>query len=288
MASYSGEPAPSVGGAKAFSWPVPAPTPQGYEQEDDPFLAVPSRVKSTTGKTLLSSNCSSPDRLTLVDLDENDEDVPFESLRHKSIRRGILERLKFGTFRRAEPIASSGGESDSPSQGGRRLSWRRGHSRAESDLRVDEVKLPERTYSPRKERDVGGRKDETEWVAGSGFRIVEEDLEAIREQIRGGWGDEDDDLGRQIDFSSAPSSPAKEEFTWDGLVDDKYTALPVRKSPSKKGELGGRGLPRVDSTLLPVSPPQITSPPLESSLCFTPRIQHAQRPRNKLRSPGKA
>jgi hypothetical protein len=115
----------------------------------------------------------------------------------------------------------------------------------------------------------------TEWVAGSGFRIVEERLDAIREQMcQGGWREG----WEKRSVTSGQTSPSKESSIWSPS-DDKYTALPVRKSPSKSGRSRGgnsvvtpssNGLCRVDSSILPSSPPQIMSPPLESKLLFTP------------------
>jgi len=71
-------------------------------------------------------------------------------------------------------------------------------------------------------------------------------------------------------------TPTKKRTTRD----DKYTALPLRSSPSKGSRTtprssparialhGSASLPRVDSSVLPRSPPQITSPPLQSQLSF--------------------
>lgn len=143
--------------------------------------------------------------------------------------------------------------------------------------------------------------DETEWVEGSGFRIVEEDLEAIRTQMKGsGWGRDDRNKGDGSSSRSglpSTSKPGDSMFHWPlddpspaPVKDDKYTVLPLRKSPTK-GKIPGRvrsgrtpistralaspskRLSRVDSSILPLSPPQITSPPLESKLFFTPTLQ---------------
>ncbi|KAL6298472.1 hypothetical protein BKA93DRAFT_835617 [Sparassis latifolia] len=66
--------------------------------------------------------------------DDGAEDgVPYDTLRHKSIRRGILERLKFGTVRR--PASQETVSSPTAST----VQHRPGHRRADSDFNVDDV-----------------------------------------------------------------------------------------------------------------------------------------------------
>jgi hypothetical protein len=265
---------------KPFSWP--APTPYGYEREEaDPFLSVPtpSRGPSTrssqTGRSLFPT--SSPDPLALLDEedaeDEVDMSIPYASLRHSSIRRGILERLKFGTVRRDAPAPDSKG-----------ASLRRGHARAQSDICIDAVRIPERSHSPQKAHGVVDV-DETQWVPGSGFRIVEEKLDAMRceLEVQKTVGNIDAVSDRLPSRSSSSRSSSSKDRVSLWSSDDKFTALPARRSPSKARPTFSRTssseyseprhasrLPRVDSSVLPLSPPQITSPPLESQLCFTP------------------
>jgi hypothetical protein len=301
--SCSVEPTRLAGGKfGTFAWPavVSASPPKGYleHQEDDPFLAQPIHGPPTQfarGISRCSSRCSSPDPLSLLDLDERDDEdlVPYETLRHKSIRRGILERLKFGTLRLGDPGNLTPVQEDLGSVWKRNTTstFRRArptHGRADSDLRVDDTKPLERLHlyadSPRKTIDeVKKADDETEWVAGSGFRIVEEHLEAIRQQIRDGDWKADIAMAQKqpekVSDSRRASPFKRPSLDAPASQDDIYTHIPIRKSPSKASTvLVGRtstlaeeaDLSRVDSSVLPRSPPQIMSPPLESKLLFTP------------------
>lgn len=286
---------------KSFAWPTPGPTP-GLEAEN-PFLVVPSRGLSTRTKASTGKSISiySPNPLSLMDEGDDDyEDVdmvPYESLRHKSVRRDLLERLKIGTIRRTvaplndKDVALERAESGM-AQSNRSFRRPRHHQRADSDFRVDEPSRPgnHSSDSYRREEDserpTSNGDEVAEWVEGSGFRIVEEHLDKIRDQVRDGdWGNS---MRRQQSPAAGPQTPTKNRSSPtvrspDG--NDKYTALPVRKSPTK-----GRsphistpastprrgGICRVDSSILPMSPPQITSPPLESTLFFQSPPNSAQ------------
>jgi len=320
---------PSIGGGertgvlegneKKFSWPAPLPgpgrAPNGYHgsgEEEDPFLVHPrsegglltrnthTRTRAKRSQRLTpSTHDASPDPLSLLDLyedmedgEEEEEDAEkYESIRHKSIRRGILERLKFGTLKRPPELeekgrsgsvrTQNGGSSSSSSSSSFRRT-RSTHRRADSDFRVEDVKA-DNPPNKREWIDV----DETEWVAGSGFRIVEEHLNAIREKVRMGDWEEDGGGGAGVRKEKGTVFGKQSVTTTGSWRDDKYTALPTRKSPSKAGRprLGSsatststasttqNGLPRVDSSVLPFSPPRITSPPLESNLLFTPVLK---------------
>ena len=297
--------------AAAFSWPdIALPTTQnininmskGYFEHGDRHIITPLAG-------------SSPDPLSLLSLDEEEEEeeeeedmVPYDSLRHKSIRRDILERLKFGTQRRprsrsvkvdddrrrrsasAHASASkqrrqqqqqSASTSKLSSSSFRRV--RPAHARADSDFLIEndvDTMTPERSKKTSHEK--------TEFMGGgSGFRIIEEHLDAMWRDIRGvaTRGSNDDDDG--------DAEPMLNTKGFENLADDPYTPLPVRKAHSKTTTTTPRkggtstvtgattpastprydnGLPRVDSSILPQSPPQITSPELESQLLFAPSI----------------
>jgi hypothetical protein len=109
--------------------------------------------------------------------------------------------------------------------------------------------------------------DKTEWVEGSGFRIVEEHLDRIRAQLRDGdWGEPE---ARQLETPRKKKEPVDSSFP----PEDKYTPIPMRRSPTKGRSPGvvpsspRERLQRADS-VLPMSPPQIMSPPLEDILFF--------------------
>jgi len=312
---------------KAFLWPVD-PSQNTEIEEDDPFLVPPSRTPTT--RTAATTNMS------FQSAEENP--VTLDSLRHKSIRQGILERLKFGTFNRRPRSATSldpghgevansekGMSSNIPSRvssitrtgsQSTHYSRRRGarHKRSESDLRLDDVRRPERMYSPastpRKEcslvRGVGNM-DETEWVAGTGFRLVQEDgivpLTPSRMPVLGREGEvraTGEVRGQDSVFASPRDSrsPSAIRESVSGWLDemassysqlaeiDNYTAMPVRKTPTKKFDGPSRTpsrnsrskqnsrpstpkiLSQFDSSILPSYPPQVMSPPLESQLLF--------------------
>ncbi|KAI0065078.1 hypothetical protein BV25DRAFT_1913719 [Artomyces pyxidatus] len=256
------------------------------DRKSDGFLAPPivSRRASSTGHTersqsRLSSRAVSPDPSSMMMSPETvTDDAPYESLRHTSIRRGILDRLNLDSERR------SGSEVGSEAQAGRK--------RYPSSL------------SPREEASsapVG--KDETEWVAGSGFRIVEEDPDApgarttdITRQ-NSVWRTKDD-LRSALDHKSSESWLAWTQ-SWSPAssyapTEDKFTAIPPRKSTSdKKSVSASIGSPRSSSrpapslapsasSVLPTSPSQVAGP-FGSKLMFSPPLESTNPLRLKSR-----
>ncbi|KAH9895709.1 hypothetical protein C8Q73DRAFT_447348 [Cubamyces lactineus] len=285
----------------------------GALAEDDPFLEHPSATTSPvtsaglgrkgTTRTTFSQRLTSPDPYDAL---SDDEDVaPYETLRHKSIRRGILERLRLGTLRRP-PAAYEPGRTEeedivcaNDDHVRRPSGTRRGHKRDSSDVTAHAMRSPMRTLSaedtPSRRPSMLSRNPSELVNSPPGFRLVVEDPES------------GDLISAPPSRSASPTkSPAKEgasgwgwNLSWSASRspskksrgDDKFTALPVRRSlidkrnspcssPSasrvsvsittSEGTDAG-GLPplsRVDSSILPVSPPMITSPPLESQLFF--------------------
>ncbi|KAI9068923.1 hypothetical protein FKP32DRAFT_1608614 [Trametes sanguinea] len=278
--------------------------------EDDPFLdRSPSRNspapagvgRKGTSRTTFSQRLTSPDPYS--PLSDDEDAAPYETLRHKSIRRGILERLRLGTLRRPPPTADyeqgqtddNAGPSRTSSPGVRQPTGkRRGHKRDPSDLTVNAMRSPMRTTSSEDSpsRQATLSRNPSERVKSPpGFRLVVEDPES--------------GLLTSAPPSRAASpakSPAKEGPSWGWNLpwpssptkqrkgDDKFTSLPVRRSlaslrslspsPSishsvtspRSAEEGATAklppLSRVDSSILPASPPCVTSPPLESQLFF--------------------
>lgn len=229
--------------------------------EDDPFLAPPP--------THLFDRASSNPRLrppTPIDrmrspdaLSENEEldNAPWDTLRHKSIRRGILDRVQYGSR------------------------YRKTHERTGSDLTVEEARravgqskylsVPEFEDSPSRGRS-STRGHSSPLVtpsnsSGPGFRIVQEDPDS---------GPQTGLLGWSMGLPWSKSTDA---------VEDKFTSLPPRRSPADRRRspspaVKAAGNPvtptraarppvtRVDSSVLPSSPPQLMSPPLEAELFF--------------------
>ncbi|KZT01974.1 uncharacterized protein LAESUDRAFT_706792 [Laetiporus sulphureus 93-53] len=220
--------------------------------------------------------------------EEDDYAVPYDTLRHKSIRRGILERLKFGTLRRpakeGRDISDAEKSLPIPEESPvRRVSHRQGHKRNDSDFNVDEVRLPamQRSVSspgPNLLRSPSfGMRDDSPLLHSPGFRIIEEDPEADTSSI----------LERYLSpfiphrhTVSVHQKPSKDSVRTHSPAADSYTAMPARRSAAEKrsspygtpssspSKPPASSLARVDSSILPLSPPRIMSPPLESKLFF--------------------
>ncbi|KAI0338724.1 hypothetical protein BDW22DRAFT_670584 [Trametopsis cervina] len=235
----------------------------GGGREDDPFLVPPSSSRHVSSRSSRVEYAIPPVESRVQtpadELEENSEldNAPFDTLRHKSIRRDILDRLKHGSR------------------------YRKGHQRVDSDVTLEGIQS----------RSEGGESVLTEAFrspvpvpvslpltattttasSGPGFRIIEEDTEAQSSgSSRPGW-----------------SFPLLSSAADAG---DTYTAIPPRMhSPERRGhsplvttmirsppgsprrnvsKAARPRMTRVDSSVLPSSPPLVTSPPLEAQLFF--------------------
>jgi len=125
-------------------------------------------------------------------------------------------------------------------------------------------------------------RDDTEWVPGSGFRIVEETIsspsatdhsslsglpgrttawdngEALRQAVDTHPGERW--LAWTRSWASSPPHPGDSE--------DRFTVAPSRRIAQEKK----------DVDMLLRSPPQVTSSPLESTLTFSPKPEYSARP----------
>jgi hypothetical protein len=263
-------------GEKAFLWPPQSFSAQTRDNEDDPFLVPPSRCASTrTAATKMSFRSA-----------KEEEILPYDASAQKRYRHGLLERLKLGTMSRGQrPPALSpdreeyeevrltkgavstytpSGISPITRSGTRTTQYsrrRERHRRSDSDVSIGEVRRPERTYSPAasssKERGaVKAIEDGTEWVAGRGFRLVEEDASCgppsvqsshlPAQEMRGGKFR--DRITRGPHFRKRASlfaiqGAGQRMAVWSRLVGcilssqsvdiDKYTVLPVHKTVTK-------------------------------------------------------
>ncbi|KAK7682018.1 hypothetical protein QCA50_014982 [Cerrena zonata] len=263
--------------------------------EYDPFLEVPAASRGTTaGSSTLATTDMARSRSMLTtsfispgSLGGEDDwaEVPYDTLRHNSIRRGILDRLKNGSL------------------------YRPGHKRQDSDLHVEDVRVSsEGVYSPvaMHESPTRCRSQRSDYStvprsmieerSVPGFRIVEEDPEAVssmRGSIHGGWN-----------WTLPWSSGNKVS------LEDRLTPLPSRRSLvgksksrspsptksrpsaseaiSRNAELARpTGAPRIDSSVLPSSPALLMSPPLQEKLFFGPVSSSIPTSAHKLRSDGK-
>lgn len=303
--------------------------PDEYLRDDDPSLPlttpntnVNTRTKSTrttrTSKSARTFKCTRPisaglsrnafsptsdnTSLALLELYESDEEeekrrkareVPWESLRHKSIKRGILEQVKkegkwMDSIRglagstllgsRPEAILEEGNVLLGGSDGDRsvevdtHVGRRRGYPVPDSDPFADSPMATD-SISPRKRPTAKSRRTDSTTATsleshGVGFQIISE---------------------------SAPTTPnhsPRRGIPWLRKADvnqslDKLTRLPT---PIAEGRKQGQNLSRtkksrstnpVKETLndrfqvpprdvLPLSPGQLMSPPLQSQICFTP------------------
>ena len=299
--------------------------PDEYLHDDDPLLALPltarpsSKTKSTrttyTSKsartfkskrpTLAGPSLSSPNSdttsLALLELYESDEEeetrrkareVPWESLRHKSIKRGIIEQVKkegkwLDSIRglagsRPEAIMEEdnmllrGRDSDDSMVVDTHVGKLQGYAVPDSDPFADS---PTRTHgiSPSKRPVTKSRRTDSTTVSfpasvkSFGFQIIPESA------------------------ATTPNHSPCRSFAWLRKADasnalDKLTRLPTslaegRKqnqspsrsknnrstSPVKRTSNNGVDVSQVPQRdILPRSPAQLMSPPLQSQICFTP------------------
>lgn len=320
---------------RAFRWPSfsepPAfnPTtgfhvPDEYKRDDDdPFTSVSlfapgfndtSRSENTASRTvppepsrgtISRQSSAAATSVALLDLYESDDEeaarrrekeIPWESLRHKSIKRNIIEQVKKenqwldsirSTFAGSSrpSIRDAGGfsriDNEIPTVGSvpsTPVGRRRGHVRTDSDIFVDDVTPRDLdTTAPLRVRNPSPRS-------------AQESAEVPR----------------------MPTSGVRRTFAMlkdDDEEKDRYTPLPGRLNESRSKSRGrGRSRSRSQSAspikqmsslplaqrnnptelvplrrdVLPQSPSQLMSPPLESQMCFTP-IPPFQAPRMSMK-----
>ncbi|KAI0697190.1 hypothetical protein C8T65DRAFT_662492 [Cerioporus squamosus] len=242
--------------------------------EDDPFLddSTPTRPPSAASRHGTRTSESSRSRqVTSSDVygarSDADEITPYESLRHKSIRRGILERLRSSTLRRSKATYKLTQTDDSEATP---VQHRRGYRRADTDTSGASSSDQDGDEAPSRPR-TPSRNSSQRVTSPSGFRIVVED------PVSGALLEEDEVYSPQASPTPRPSIKRRNL--------DKFTPAPIRRStdekrnspfasPSKAGIASPppaqvvQGTNRVDSSILPMSPPMVTSPPLESQLFF--------------------
>ncbi|KAF8186976.1 hypothetical protein K438DRAFT_1835395 [Mycena galopus ATCC 62051] len=218
-------------------------------------VSTAARTKSSRSSRATSPTPSGRTSL-FFDRPDSTDSVPWESLRHKSIKRGILERLR------------DDGQQDSMT---RRPQWQ-AHGRNDSDVQVADAEANlSRASSAALSRALSSITAST----GPGFRILPE---SPGETPRGERG--------------------ADVFRWPSVQEDKYTRVPARvarsrsrspeKAPAKARATGrpttptdreksapnGRSGPTPSAidfrSVLPQSPPRISSPVLDGALCFTP------------------
>jgi hypothetical protein len=235
--------------------------------------AVPSSGKTTVSATAASHPSASPTHArsrgsaTSPDPLSDDEISRHDSTHHVSIRRNILNRLQRGHTGAVSRDLSRRTAQTYLSSGSAYSGTHSGDSRSPSAV-------PSSTHP--------SRDTNTEWVPGSGFRIVEETIsspstaghssesglpgrtsawdngEALRQAVDTHPGERW--LAWTRSWASSPPRPSDPE--------DRFTAVPSRRTAHEKK----------DVDILLRSPPQVTSSPLESTLTFSPKPESTARP----------
>ena len=208
----------------------------------------------------------------------DDDNVPYETIRHTSIRRGILERLQRGIERsvsRAPSRRTTQTYLSAPS--------------AYSGTHTEESRPPStigRSSSP------PPGDTNTDWIPGSGFRIVEEAITSpppstaavdsptsasvagLPGQPTSAWDD-----GAAI-RQAVDAHPGERWLAWTrswtssppASMQDRFTAVPARRRTAAPEQ-------RDVVAALPRSPPQLTSGTLHETLTFSPSTASLAVPR---------
>ncbi|KAH9058162.1 hypothetical protein EDB87DRAFT_955983 [Lactarius vividus] len=222
--------------------------------------ATPSRSRPLSGPTSARSRGSTISPGSLSD----EENVPYETIRHTSIRRGILERLQRGIDRSAPRAPSR-----------RTTQTYLSAPSAYSGTHTEDSRAPGSVPCPPRD---------TDWIPGSGFRIVEEAISSpippstaalgsptsvsasvagLPERTASAWDD------RAAIRQAVDAHPGERWLAWTrswassppqtNIHPDRFTAVPARRRDDV-----GAALPR--------SPPQLTSGTLQSTLIFSPSL----------------
>ncbi|KAF8811351.1 hypothetical protein BYT27DRAFT_6463680 [Phlegmacium glaucopus] len=304
--------------------------PDEYPNGDDPFLAptivtrpntnLNARVKSTRSirtskstrtfkstrstaagpsRNVLPSPTSDTTSLALLELYESDEEqemrrkvheVPWESLRHKSIKRGIIEQVKKenkwmdsvrglagSTLLASRPeaiieegsVLLGGPDADESMEVDSYVGRRRRYPIPDSDPFADS---PTRTHSiSPKKRPVGNsrRTDSTTTFPASmephgvGFQIIPDSAATTPNHSprRSFTWLKQDDANKRLTRLPTPIPEGRQSRSQSSRI-----TSPVKRTSNS--DLPISQVPRRD--ILPRSPAQIMSPPLHSQICFTP------------------
>jgi hypothetical protein len=311
--------------------------PDEYLHEDDSSSALPlttrsntnvdTRTKSTrTSKSVKSmrrtpagpsilSPTSDTTSLALLELYESDEEeetrrkareIPWESLRHKSIKRGIIEQVKkegkwMDSIRglpgstllgsRREPIMEegdvllSGPDVGDSMEVDSHVGRRRSYSIPDSDPFADS---PHR-ISPKKRPGAKSRRTDSTTATfpgsleshGVGFQIIPESAVTTPNQSPRVTRLKKADASQTLDkLTRLPAPIAKGRK--QGPSPNSRSTSPVKRTLNNVPDASQ--LPRRD--VLPVSPAQLMSPPLQSQICFTPITRSSTRmdPQSSIQS----
>ncbi len=268
--------------------------------EDDPFLgdigsfAADATESPAPARRAVAVSQDTSRRVTSPDpysaLSDTEDAVPYETIRHKSIKRAILERIRFGTMRKPnyERGKTTEDDADMPLRANsttprRSGQHRKGHRRAGTD---DQLALSTDGVSASSRQPTLVRSRSQEVNSPPGFRILVED------PMSGALLDEDVDLTPTSSSSSRRQRRTPDKFTRipDRRHPDEKRSAPrsLRASAPKRAATGASAsaseysspapssklrparpaMNRYESSILLSSPPLVTSPALESQLFF--------------------
>lgn len=299
--------------------------PDEYLHDDDPFSTLPLATRSNTTVTTrtktmrtartfksprtlkstrttiagpscdaLLSPTSDTTSLAFLELYESDEEeekrrkaheVPWESLRHKSIKRGILEQVKKeskwmdsirglagstllgsrpAVLMKEDDVLLGGPDADDSMEVDSYVGRRRGYPVPDSDPFADSAK---RTHSnsPKKRPVAKSRRTDSTTVR---FQIISESAATTPNQSprRGFTWLKKDDGSNSLEKLSRLSTPFAEDCN-EGQSPNRNKSSRSQILMKRNG-LDLSHVSRLD--ILPQSPAQIMSPPLQSQICFTP------------------
>ncbi|KAJ7778276.1 hypothetical protein B0H16DRAFT_1502864 [Mycena metata] len=240
-----------------------------------------ARTKSTRSSRGTSPTPSGRTSL-FFDRPDSTDPLPWESLRHTSIKRGILERLR-GDGR--QPPESTGTDRVA------RRPWQ-AHGRHDSDLLIADAQADLSRAASSVTASSAALSRASTARSGPGFRILQESPAGTPQRERGadlfGWPSVEEDKytrvparvarGRSQSPQKASRANSPVKFERSASPDKLARAMspPLRRGGDDYSRPRGRKIDIDGSTptdfrnVLPQSPPRISSPVLDGALCFTP------------------
>ena len=306
---------PSFSEPPAFDVSTGFHVPDEYKRdEDDPLTSVSLfapgfNEKSRSGNTASRTVPLEPSRGTisrqssgaatsvaLLDLYESDDEeaarrkereTPWESLRHKSIKRNIIEQVKKenkwmdsirstfaipsrpsipdagGFSRMDDEILPVGSVPSTP------VGKRRGHVRADSDIFVHDVTPRDLdTTAPLRVRNPSPRSAQQSQESADVPHVSTSGVRRTFAMLK----DEDDGKDRYTPLPDRLNESRSKSRSRGRSRSRSQSASPVKQMFSLPATQGNNpaDLVPIRRDILPQSPSQLMSPPLESQMCFTP------------------
>ncbi|KAF7316190.1 hypothetical protein MIND_00137200 [Mycena indigotica] len=225
-------------------------------------LNPPMRHKSVVSTTTRATSPTPSGRTSLyLDLPDVNDGVPWESLRHKSIKRGMLERLKDDS------------DDGKNARIARRPSWA-AHGRHNSDVLLSDAQADLSRMTSKVTTGVLSRASSS--GVGMGFRIMSESPVKERGADVFRWPTVKSQ--KKDNYTPAPMRVARSR----SKSPEKRAASPDKLQRAKSPPVRGRGRKAIAEMeedgvstselrrVLAQSPAQVSSPVLEQTLCFTP------------------